>query len=62
MGKKIRLYDELVVDVTGFEHPGSTSILDRLEPNVSIKPLFEKQGHSYSAQVLVARFTIGQTK
>ena len=58
IGRTIVFYDELVVDVTDFNHPGSRSVFG--SATSSIHESFSYQKHSYNAKLMLCHLTIGR--
>ena len=57
-GIKFVLYEDRIIDVEGFKHPGSNKLIDNnLETDIS--ELFRDNDHSAEAFKLVKKMTIG---
>ena len=60
-GKQYVLYDQLIVDVTNFDHPGSKAILKDWHSK-NIKGSFEAMNHSENAELMLINLAIGKLK
>ena len=54
----IVFYDELVIDVTTFNHPGSQSVFSYFTSSMHESFIYQK--HSYNAKLMLCHLTIGK--